>query len=707
MAVEENGRTRSMRGALADFIELIAKAVLGGVGVAVALAVAILALSGAAQAADTVGIEDARTGTLMLRTQMPGRFVAAPKVSTEVAIEVHGIIARTRVTQLFHNPGAEHVEGIYVFPLPEKGAVDRLRMRIGSRVIEGLIREKGEARREYEEAKREGRKAALVEQQRPNLFTNSVANIGPGDWIEVRIEYQQTVAFEDGEYRLRFPLAVTPRYQPAVDRDDPMPDEPKALEAADDAPVRHPHYARGDVAAPVNPVDIAVSIDAASAIGAMASTYHDAAIAKLASHRTLVHLVRDQVAADRDFELTWTLAAGAQPQAAMFVERGGAQDYALLMVVPPQPSAEEAAAFQRLPRETVFVIDTSGSMQGASIRQARLALEHGLDTLGERDRFNVIEFNSATRALYAAALPATPANLSHARDWVRSLEARGGTEMLPALALALDGRDAPGYLRQVIFMTDGAVGNEEALFRLIARRLGDSRLFTVGIGSAPNGHFMTKAAQFGRGTFTHIGDTREVREKMSKLFARLEAPVLRDVTVRWPDGSAVETFPPRVPDLYLGEPVVVAAAARAPLGTVVVSGLRGNRPWSVALTPGAESDANGVGALWARAKIAALMDDITRGADPARVRPRVVKVALEHRLVSAYTSLVAVELTPTAPPAGSAQALVKASLPSGFADGMQLPQTATGAMLQLLLGALALLAAALVAAVGGLGRVAA
>jgi len=686
---------RDMKGAITDFVELVAKAVLSGVGVGVAMGLAILVLSTAAEAA---GPDEAKTGTLFL--QGAAGYTAAPKVSTEVAIEVKGIVARTRLTQVFHNPGAEFVEGIYVFPLPEKAAVDRLWMRVGNRVIEGRIQEKAEARRTYDKAKSEGRKAALVEQQRPDLFTNRVVHIGPGDTIEIKVEYQQALAYDNGRYRLRFPLAVTPRYEPDAASASPLPDEPKALEAYEEEPRLLQAVYQPAGCGLVNPVDIVVSIDAGVALGAVSSSYHDVIVEKEGHGRAIVALSREQEEADRDFELTWFVAPKAGPEAAMFVHRTADTDYALLLVMPPQPTAEEKAAFQRLPRETILIVDTSGSMQGASIVQARQALGHALDTLSARDRFNVIEFNSVTRALWPSALVATPENVRRAREWVAKLRADGGTEMAPALRLALDGSDTPGYLRQVVFITDGAVGNEEALFRLIAERLGASRLFTVGIGSAPNAHFMQRAAQFGRGTFTQVADVNEVREKMGQLFAKIEAPVLRDVAIRWPDGTPVETFPARVPDLYLGEPVMVAAAARAPLGALVVSGTRGNQPWSVALTPSPDAVAPGVGALWARYKIAALMDELTRGADPAQVRSQVVKVALEHHLVSAFTSLVAVDVTPSAPASGVKTEMVAAAPPRGFVAGTQLPQTATPALLQLLIGIGCLAVGTLVAAFG-------
>ena len=694
------------RHAAGDFIVLGARALLSGIAVAAALGLAAMVLAQNAQAA-AVKPGDARTGELLLQTATPGEYTVAPTVETEAAIEVTGMVARTRLTQSFHNPGTESVEGIYVFPLPENSAVDHLSMKIGEREIEGVIQEKDAARKTYEQAKTDGRKAALVEQQRPNLFTNSVAHIGPGEMVRVTIEYQQTLAYDGGKYRLRFPLAMTPRYVPAAAPVEALPDEPKtrdaapfgaSFDAASAEALLQPAFASETGGYLVNPVDIAVAIDAGVPLGDVVSSYHDAHVDKRADGRAVVTLAKDQEEADHDFELTWTVAPGAAPRAALFTQTTGGKDYGLLMVVPPAMDPIQKAALEHVPRETVLIVDTSGSMQGVSLDQAKAALREALGRLTERDRFNVLEFNSVTRPLWPAALPATPANLAAALDWVGRLRADGGTEMAPALTFALDGSQTPGVLRQVVFMTDGGVGNEDELFRLIAQRLGASRLFTVGIGSAPNAHFMTKAAQFGRGTFTYIGDVREVHEKMAALFTKIESPVLQDVEVRWADGTPVETFPERVPDLYLGEPVMVSASAASFAGTVIVSGTRGNRPWSVALTPSSSPTASGVGALWARAKIASLMDAMRQGGDAEKLRAQVVAVALEHHLVSAYTSLVAVDVTPTAPAGTTKTALVHAALPKG--SGGTIPQTDTSATLQLLLGLLALCAAAIVAVVG-------
>jgi len=694
--------TRGIDAALADFASLAARALLAGLTASLLLAALTLLLARPAEAATIapVGINSARTGELMLKTGEDGKFTLAPRIETDVAITVSGMIARARVTQHFHNPGTEWAEGVYVFPLPENAAVDRLRVRIGERVIEGQVREKEEARIAYVKAKSEGKRAALVEQQRPNLFTNNVANIGPNEFVSVEIEYQQALEYKGGEYRLRFPLAITPRYTPAgppAHRAKAGEEQPDEIDAAE--PLQHPDY-DGANCGGANPVSIAVSLDAGTELAKIESSYHEIWTEKAAGTRHMVWFTKEQEDADRDFELAWSPKAGSAPKAAAFTQTINGSDYALVMVLPPEASAGDKAAYERLPRETILIVDTSGSMAGSPMEQAKSAVQFALDRLGPGDRFNVIEFNSVTHALFAGALPATSANIAEARKWVGRLRANGGTEMIPALNLALDGQDSAGIVRQVVFITDGAVGNEDALFALIHRKLGGSRLFTVGIGSAPNTHFMAKAAQFGRGTFTYIGDLAEVQAKMSALFAKLESPVLKDVAIAWPDGAKVETYPARIPDLYAGEPIVVAAKLSTRNGTASVSGLRGTQPWSAALTLVNGNEENGVGALWARAKIGELMDAMRTGTDPEIVKKAVIQVALEHHLVSRYTSLVAVDVTPARPDGAMlTKAVLKVNLPNGMQPG-RLPQTATHAPFHFITGLIAALLALIVFAIG-------
>ncbi|MEO6565471.1 MAG: LPXTG cell wall anchor domain-containing protein, partial [Casimicrobiaceae bacterium] len=268
--------------------------------------------------------------------------------------------------------------------------------------------------------------------------------------------------------------------------------------------------------------------------------------------------------------------------------------------------------------------------------------------------------------------------------------------MLPALKLALDADATSTMLRQVVFLTDGSVGNEDEILKLIHDRIGDRRLFTIGIGPAPNTFFMTRAAQFGRGTFTTIGDVREVKARMTALFRKLEQPALTDITVDWPAGADV--WPRVMPDLYAGEPVIVTAQynVHAVTGNVAVAGRRAGTMWGTLLPVTEQAQHPGVGVLWARAKIDALMDAGRKGAAAEEIRAAVLDVALTHHLVSKYTSLVAVDVTPTRP-AGtpSSTSALPGNVPEGLTGFDQLPRTATSMELQLWVGALLLIVSVL------------
>jgi Ca-activated chloride channel family protein len=678
-------------GAYRDLARLLAEALAAGMIVSLVLALATFIVATQAQAAESSG--QPGQGTLLMKSAPDAAPLAAPLLMTDVHIDVSGLVARATVAQRFVNTTDARQEGIYVFPLPENAAVDHLTMRIGERQIEGQIRERAEARAAYEQAKTEGRKATLVEQERPNVFTTSVAHIGPGEEIVVTIEYEQTLRYDAGKFSLRFPMVVAPRYIPGaslVDGDtgsgwaantDQVPDAARVT-----PPVMHPDHGF------VNPVTLAIDLHPGFPLAKIDSPYHDIDVVETADGRYGIQLAEGKVPANRDFELVWTPDIGAAPGAAVFAEQREGKTYALAMVLPPAGDP----SLPRLPREAVFIVDTSGSMEGTSIAQAKQALAMALERLQPGDRFNVIEFNSVTKALFPAPVPLDATTRARAMSFVAGLRARGGTEMKPALEAALTRAAAPGFVRQVVFLTDGAVGNEGELVYLIRERLGDRRLFTIGIGSAPNSFFLTKAAQFGRGTFTYIGDVQEVASKMDALFRKLESPVLTDLAVTWP--GATEMWPQQVPDLYAGEPVVVVAAVDALAGDVTISGRRGGARWSARLPLDVSGNEPGIGVLWARAKIDALTDALKGGGSEAEVRKATIDVALAHHLVSRYTSLVAVDVTPTAPPgtASIANAL-PTNLPAGWSyDAVfGIAQTATPAALHLLLGMGALLLAAI------------
>ena len=525
--------------------------------------------------------------------------------STDVRIQVTGMVAEVRVEQTFVSPSAS-ADGMLVFPLPDTAAVHRLRMKVGDRIIEGEIQERQAARRTYEAAKSAGKTASLVNQERADLFTTRVANIPPSTPVIVELSYAQEVPYVDGQFQLRYPLAVPmPRYD-------------------DDTPVAPPFLPEQS---------LTVALDAGFKVAHLESSFHPVSVTKDEfRHQVLV----DTTGINHDFELVWEPALGDEPQAALMMEAYEGEPYALLMIMPPAPEFESREA-----RELILVIDTSGSMHGESLEQAREALMMAVGSLKPRDRFNVIQFNSTVDVLFPQARPASAEHIADALDYIAALEANGGTEMAPALESALIADAPQGYLRQVVFITDGAVGNEAALFSLIEAELGDSRLFTVGIGNAPNGYFMRKAAQFGRGSFTFIGSPDQVAERMDRLLTRLENPVLSDVCVTWP-GDA-EVHPDLFPDLYAGEPLVVAAKIDAATGRVDVCGKRQGAWWDSGVTMGQASEGFAVATLWAKRRIESLQDDRVRGADAELIRKQIVETSLRHRVLSEFTAFVAVD----------------------------------------------------------------
>jgi Ca-activated chloride channel family protein len=626
-----------------------------------------------------------------------GRQVrAAPLLGTEIKVRVSGLIARYAITHHFRNPTDRWTEAIYTYPLPTDSAVDRLKMTVGGRVTEGVIKERAQARRLYTAARTAGRRAALVEQQRPNIFSTAVANLGPGEEVTVAIEFQDRLQFRDGQFTLRMPLVVGPRYIPGQARPvnftggggwardtDIVPDASKITPPL-----------RADAAGKGNPVTLDIEIAAGFKIGTVASPGHDIAVDRGEAGRVAVRMRGDAVPADRDFVLRWAPAdAGNAPQAGFFWEKVGDDTYGLLMVMPPV-SGGSGLVLPKPARDVTFVIDTSGSMKGTSIAQARKALVMALDRLTLKDRFRIIRFAGGYSDLSPRPVRADGAAVARAKAYIRGLEAEGGTEIVNAVEAALAGAYAPEddiagarRLKQIVLITDGAVGDEDRLLALINGRIGDARLFTVGIGSAPNGFLMTRAARAGRGTYTYIQSVDEVSERMAELFLKLERPALTDVALAWPAGPdgepaapAAEVWPRPLPDLYAGEPMTALMKLNGAGPELKVSGRLGGRFWEQTVTITGGAPAPGVAALWGREKIRQLMNDMRRAAGKGTeardaVRAEIVETALRLNMVSKFTSLVAVDTAPGRP-AGTpvAGTQVPTNLPAGWwRDGVEGP----------------------------------
>ena len=623
-------------------------------------------------------------GSLWL-LQDDGSYTETIQLETEVDIDVSSIIARTTVRQRFRNNSNNWTEGLYTFPLPENAAIDTFSLHIGDRVIQGQVQERQQARESYNRAKQQGVRSSLVEQQRPNLFKTSLANIGPGEEITILIEYQQTLDYKDGTYRLRFPMVAGPRFHASgsiSSHDDDTDISIRVTESGN-----------------VNPIYIHVLLDAGVPLEKINSSYHDIDIRQTSEHRYSIAL-NTPYYADRDFELTWTPELGSTPEASIFTQTRGDYDYALVTLMPP---ALHALGQQITPRDIIFILDVSGSMSGTSIQQAKASLIQSIKRLDPEDRFNIIWFNDKSERLFPDVTHATDEALAIAARVTDGLDADGGTVMLPALMLALEQKTESERLRQIVFLTDGNVDNEKQLFSVIRNRLGNSRLFTIGIGSAPNSYFMRKAARAGRGTFTHIGDINEVQYKTEQLLKKLESPALTNIHA-FSNETDIEIFPQPLPDLYLGEPVTLLLRGKTLGDHVSLNGDYGDSLWQQTVDLTTSNRHAGIHTAWAREKLAVLMETEHETIDETartKIKHEIIDLSIDHHLVSRYTSLVAIDTTPVNNSGELATHKLKTNLPHGWQKrqnnpqnpqilvaGLSLPQTATTAGLHILNGLL-------------------
>jgi Ca-activated chloride channel homolog len=607
-------------------------------------------------------------GSLLYRSPISGRFESIPLVHTDVTLDVRGLAAAATVTQQYVNTGTEPIEAVYVFPLPHDSAVYDLEIRIGNRLIRSTIREREEAKRVYESAKSEGKRAALVEEERPNIFTASVANLMPGEHVDVRLRYVQPLRWEDGRIRLVFPMVVGPRYISraqavshtgtgwAVDT-DAVPDASRVT-----PPVRNPNSRPG------HDISLSVDLDSGFEFGSINSVSHAITERRLPDGRRHLELASGATIPNKDFVLEVQQTESTQPKTTLFLspDPASGETYFLLSAFPPtvQP-------VKRVPIEMLYMIDVSGSMGGTSITQAREALLQALDRLGPNDRFGILAFNHTYHEFASAPLTATSENLAAARGFVQDLQAGGGTEMLPALLHVMRKPETPGYLRHIILLTDGDLGNEEQIFAALHSHLGGARLYTVAIGSSPNFFLATKMAQFGRGTFTHIADIGEIREQMGHLLGTIESPVLTDVKLTFEGVEVADVYPQRPPDLFLRQPLLLyGRISKGHSGRLRLTARAGDQPYEAnfAFDTSTASFHAGITTLWARQRVEDLIDQWRLSDEDARaaIRATLIAHAIRYRLVTGFTSLVAVEEIVANTSGASTTVPVATELPAGM-----------------------------------------
>jgi Ca-activated chloride channel family protein len=549
-----------------------------------------------------------------------------PLKNTSVKTDISGFLARVHVTQEFENGFAFPIEAVYTFPLSQNGAVDDMTMTIGNRVIRGKIMKREEARAVYEQAKSEGKTASLLDQERPNIFTQSVANILPGDKVVIEISYVETLRYEDGAYEFVFPMTVAPRYIPASVKDTAKISPP--------------------VAATRNGSDISVEVNlnAGVPIEEIRSTSHDIKQINYTPNTSKVTLKDERTIPNKDFILRYDVTGGKIEDAVLTHrdERGG---FFTLILQPPDKFTSE----DRTPKEIVFVLDTSGSMSGFPIEKAKEAMKMSIDGLYPDDTFNVITFAGDTAILFDGPVPATEANVEEAKEFIESRQGMGGTEMMKAIKAALDPSDAKDHIRIVCFMTDGEVGNDDEIIAEVQRHP-QARVFSFGIGSSVNRYLLDKIAEQGRGEAEYVSLTDDGSKAAKKFYERVRTPLLTDLSIDWNGLPVSAVYPSRLTDLFSAKPVIVNGRfEKAASGTIKLHGKVAGQPYEreIAINlPDKEAANDSLASLWARTRIDELSSDKLRATNPKKVpdyEKEIITLGLEFRLMTDFTSFVAIE----------------------------------------------------------------
>jgi Ca-activated chloride channel family protein len=587
-------------------------------------------------------------GTLQVVDPEKGAGPVCPLKHTDVKAEISGFLSRVVVTQEFENPFKEKIEAVYTFPLPQNAAVDDMTMRIGDRTVRGRIKRREEARAVYEAARAAGNVASLLDQERPNIFTQSVANIMPGERVNITISYVETLKYDDGSYEFVFPMVVGPRYIPGAatgkQGGGSAPDTDRVPDASRITPPVSPPGTRAG-----HDISIEVALDAGVPIDGLKSTLHDVDLERPTTHSAIVSLKDKAVIPNKDFVLKYDVS-GKRIEDAVLTHRSGPPDqsdgfFTLILQPPERVNAQDVT-----PKELVFVLDTSGSMQGFPIEKAKESMKLALDGLYPQDTFNVITFAGYTSILFPEPVPATRENLGKAKAFLESRSGGGGTEMMKAIRAALDPSDAQNHIRIVCFMTDGYVGNDMEIISEVQKHP-NARVFAFGIGNSVNRFLLDKMSEEGRGEVEYVSLSDDGSAAAKRFHERVRNPLLTDLSIDWSNLPVADIYPKRLPDLFSAKPVIVSGRyTGGARGMIKLKGLVSGRDFSrdVAIElPDKEPRHDALSSLWARTRIDDLMSQdfngIQNGNARDDIREAITALGLNFRLMTQFTSFVAVE----------------------------------------------------------------
>ncbi len=615
------------------------------------MATATVVILGSVQRLCSCGITAAQTvnqgetpGSLQVLDETGKAKAICPLKHTDVKVEISGFLSRVNVTQEFENPFKEKIEAVYVFPLPANAAVDDMTMVVGERTVRGKILRREEAQAVYDAAKSGGQVASLLNQERPNIFTQSVANILPGEKVKITISYVETLKYEAGSYEFSFPMVVGPRYMPGAATGQKgsgtSPDTTQVPDASNISPKLTPEGMRAG-----HDISLDIMLDAGLPIDDIKGKSHEVDLERLNAHSAHVRLKSGAMIPNKDFVLSYDVA-GKSIQDALLTHRSDKGGYFTLILQPPDRLTAEDVT----PKELVFVLDTSGSMNGFPIEKAKETMKLALDGLYPADTFNLITFAGDTRILFPQPVAATPANLRKAQAFLSASSGEGGTEMMKALKASLDATDSQDHVRIVCFMTDGYVGNEMEIISEVQKHP-NARVFGFGIGSSVNKFLLDKMSEYGRGEVEYVALNDDGSAAARRFHERVRNPLLTDISVDWNGLPVSDVYPQRIPDLFGAKPVILTGRyAGAGRGVIRLKGKMSGREFvrEIAVDfPEAETQHNVLSSLWARQRIDDLMGQDYNGAQRGEMKPElketITNLGLEYSLMTQFTSFVAVE----------------------------------------------------------------
>jgi len=588
------------------------------------------------------GINPGTLEVVQMGSEKPAQKLEMPLKHTDVKIEISGFVASATVKQHYHNPFKKSIEAVYTFPLPNDAAVDDMQMTIGKRTIKGLIKRKQEARRIYEQARARGQRASLLEQERPNIFTQSVANIMPGDDIVITIRYVNILRYAEGNYELVFPMVVGPRYIPGdvATGHSGTGSAPDTNVVPDASRITPPVLKPGERTG--HDIALSVNLDAGVPIQKVHSTSHVIDTTNINSHEKTIKIHAADTLPNKDFVLRYQVA-GQAPQIATIAhhdERGGF----FTLIVQPQRTVTDN---QVVPRELIFIVDTSGSMSGFPIEKSKEAMRRLIKGMRPTDTFNVVRFAGDTGTLWSKPMPYTEGNANIALGYVEKFRGSGGTEMRKGIVEALALPAADGYLRIAFLLTDGYVGDEFRIFQAIETERRGARVFSLGVGSSVNRYLLDRAAEIGRGEAFYVRQDENSAEVINKFFKRVDRPALAHIEIDWDNLDVTELYPPKVPDLWAGQPIRIHGRyTKGGKATITVRGQLAKQSYEQKLwirLPKNEPKHEAMATVWARQKVRDLMSQMVRQGQTKELIEKVTQLGLTFRLMTQWTSFVAVE----------------------------------------------------------------